>query len=310
MDAKNIDDVLIKAMRPQEPQQEVVVPEVSNPAPDPPVDPAIPPPADEYLSTPEIPGNSTEVPRGTLSEKKHDDSPSEKKPESSSDSPIDEYGNPVAKPKMYTEEEVQKAIRDRLARVKTQQQPQMAQEVRKASEDFKADPASDDSWEVQLESFIEKTIEKRQTRQTEQETRQTEQEWRQQESRRQAEYEARFTAGMGKYQDFNEVVQGKPITDQMMLATRSLENPAAFIYAASKMHPREIDRISRMDDPWAISAEVGRLHERMVKERKVLSQAAKPLETPKGDMPSKTSDRPSIEFLIAQHAKQKLARGR
>jgi len=48
----------------------------------------------------------------------------------------------------------------------------------------------------------------------------------------------------------------------------------------------------------------------MVKERKMVSQAGKPIQAQKGDMPSKNNDRPPIDFLIHQHAKQKLARRR
>ena len=111
---------------------------------------------------------------------------------------------------------------------------------------------------------------------------------------------------MGKYQDFHQVVAGKPITNQMMLATRSLENPAAFVYGAAKMHPQELDRISRISDPYQQAAEIGRLHEKMVKSRATISNAPKPIEQPKGNMPNKpVNDKPSIDSLILQHAAAK-----
>jgi len=221
---------------------------------------------------------------------------------SAADEPIDEYGNPVEKPKTYTEEEVQRMIRERLARGRNAEQPTQ-QQVQKAADDFKADPNSEDAWEVQLEQFVEKTIEKRQSRQAEQQ-------WRQQEAQRQAEFEAKFTSGMGKYQDFHQVVAGKPITDDMMMATRGMENPAAFIYAACKLKPAEINRIANIEDRAAQMVEIGRLDAEMRKEHARVSSAPKPVQAVKGDMPIKQNEMPSLESRITQYAKQKFARGR
>jgi hypothetical protein len=216
------------------------------------------------------------------------------------ESPIDEYGNPQAKPRTYTEDEVQRMIRDRLSRGRHAEQPTQ-QQVQEAAKDFTPNPQSEESWEVQLEAFVEKTIEKRQQKLSEQQ-------WRQQEAQKQAEFEEKFTTGMSKYDDFMDVTRGKPITDGIMLAARALDNPAAFIYGASKLHPQELSRIAQITDPYAQAAEVGRLHEKMVKARRTASQAGKPLETPKGDVPQKSYTRPSLESLIDQHAKQKRAR--
>lgn len=223
--------------------------------------------------------------------------------EVTSDKPIDEYGNPVEKPRMYTEEELQQRIRDRLSRGKHMEQPQQQQQqqVQQAAKDFTPDPNSEESWETQLEAFVEKTIEKRQTKMQQQQ-------WQEQEKARQADFEAKFTTGMEKYQDFHQVVSKAPITDGIMLASRALDNPAAFIYGAAKLHPQELQRISQIGDPYQQAAEVGRLHERMVKARNVASKAGKPLEAPKGDIPQKSYTKPNIETLIEQHAKQKRAR--
>jgi hypothetical protein len=295
MEAHSIDEVLVKAMTDQ--PVPPPVPEVANPDSEDGASGAhgahgateVAPEAESPYPEPEA---DSDVLRGT----KSDDSVPEEKAESS---PIDEYGNPVAKPKMYSEEEVQNMIRDRLSRGRHAEQPQPTkQEVKQASEDFKADPNSDESWEVQLESFIERTIEKRQSRHVQEE-------WQRAEQQRQADFEAKFTSGMGRYQDFREVVSTKPITNEMMLATRALDNPAAFVYAASKLHPQELDRISRISDPYAVSAEIGRLHERMVKEKRALSQAPKPLEPAKGDMPAGQPRQPSLEDRIREYAQSK-----
>ena len=222
---------------------------------------------------------------------------------------IDEYGNPTAKPKMYTEEEfnqrLNEGIRQRLARGKVGEQQPSAQQVRNASDEFKVDPNSEDSWEIQLESFIEKTIDKRQAKMNERQ-------WREQEAIKQAEFESKFTSGMSKYDDFHQVVQpmvqqGK-VTDAMMFAARGLDNPAAFVYGAAKMHPQELERIARIADPYAQAAEVGRLHEKMVKSKNITSGAPRPLDAPRSDMPGKVINMPSLDERINQHAASKQAR--
>jgi len=49
----------------------------------------------------------------------------------------------------------------------------------------------------------------------------------------------------------------------MILATRAIQDPASFIYAAAKRHPQDLERISKIRDPWAQANEMGRLEERM-----------------------------------------------
>ena len=206
-------------------------------------------------------------------EKKSDDS--EKKIEEPRI--IDEYGNKTNPPRMYTEEELQQRIRERLSRDKHAGMPQ--QQVQQAAKDFTPDPNSEESWESQLEAFVDKTIEKR-------ERKVSERQWQEQENARQAEFESKFTSGMSKYQDFNDVVSKAPITNGIMLAARALDNPAAFVYGAAKLHPQELSRIAQIQDPYAQAAEVGRLHEKMVKARRTTSQAPKPIEAPRGDVPA------------------------
>jgi hypothetical protein len=218
-------------------------------------------------------------------------------------SPIDEYGNPVEKPKTYTEEEVQRMMRDRLARAR---QPEQAQQPAQPQAQPAQQPAEGD-WEAQLEGFIEKTVDKREKERKERQ----ETQWRAQEAARQADFEARFSTGMNKYQDFNQVVAGKPITDAMLRGTMSLDNPAAFVYGASKLHPQELSRISQISDPVMQAAEIGRLHERMVKTRNGTTAAPRPLEPARGDVtPRPANDRPNIDQLILQHAKQRQAQRR
>jgi len=211
-------------------------------------------------------------------------------------SPIDEYGNPIEKPKIYTEDEVNRLIRERLSRGKYAEQQQQPVQQQQSQQQ----PAEqEENWQQELEKFVEQTIDKRQSKLAEEQ-------WKQQELARQAEFEAKFSEGASKYNDFRQVIAGKPITANMLLAARNLENPAAFVYGASKFHAQELDRISKISDPYAQAAEVGRLHERMVKSKNVISGAPKPIEAVTGDIPAKNvAQFPSLEQRIDEYAKQK-----
>lgn len=208
-----------------------------------------------------------------------------------SDDELDEYGTKVGKPKLYTEEEVQSMIRKRL------KDRHESKDVQEATKEFTPDPESNESWEAQLEGFIDRTIAKR-------ESKRANDEWKREEEVTQAEYEIRFTEGMGKYKDFKEVVTNKPITNAMMLATRSMKDPAAFVYAASKQHPKELERISQIKDAVHQATEIGRLEERMKKAR-IIPQSPPPSKKIKGDASSEMPQ-VSIDARIAQHAKSRI----
>lgn len=207
---------------------------------------------------------------------------------------IDEYGNPVKKSRTYTEDEVQKMIRDRLSRGRYEAPIPNSQPTPQPSEVIN----EDEPWDVQLKKLVKQTMEESQREASERS-------WREQETRKQAEFESKFTTGMEKYGDFHQVVEGKPITDSMMLAARNLKDPAAFIYGAAKLHPKELERIAQIPDPYTQAAEVGRLHERMVKTNMTVSKAPKPIESPKGTLPNRTAPKLSLEERIHQYAKQK-----
>lgn len=207
---------------------------------------------------------------------------------------------------MYTEDEVNerinKAVRERLSRFeKSQPTQQEAQQAAKAG--FEYNPESSDSWQQQLESFVEATVNKMTQKRLQQEQMHREQQ-------NQAEFEDKFSRGMGKFKDFREIVGSQPITDAMTLATRSMSDPAAFLYAASKRHPEELQRISRLSDPYAQMVEIGRLEERM-KKSKATTSAPRPISPTNGDgslSTHKDDKEPSIEELIAQADARKLKR--
>jgi hypothetical protein len=286
-EVKNIDDVLVKAMSDQA--------NGITPAPSPATENVPPPEAeskDDTLS-PEM-DNQTVIAKEEAQESDvshRTESAAEK--ETDNESPIDEYGNPIAAPRTYTDDEVQRMIRDRLSRGRHAEPA-----TPKDAEGFKPDPESNDDWQKQLDDYIDNRLERR-------EKKITEKQWQQQEAQRQAQFEEKFSTGIAKYKDFDQVTRGKPITDAMMLAARELENPAAFIYGAAKLHAQELESIARIPDAYGQAMAVGRLHEKMVKEQRKVTQAAKPLEVPKGDMPNKALNQPSLEDRIAQHAKQK-----
>jgi hypothetical protein len=279
MEAKNIDDTLVKLM-----SNEPVIPTEVPPVVASPNEPEAPKiEAELPLEAPKIPVETPEI------------AESETKP--ATDSPIDEYGNPVEKAKTYTEEEVQRMIRDRLSRGKYAEQQQPIQNTQPPQQEQTEEGEED--WRTQLRKEIRSEM-------TQAQKESQEYAWRQQQADIQSQFESKFTTGMSKYSDFQQVVADKPITDTMLMAARNLDNPAAFIYGAAKLHPQELSRIAQINDPYAQASEIGRLHERMVKERKGASSSPRPLEAPKGDIPQKNAPHQiPIDERIHNYAKQK-----
>jgi hypothetical protein len=206
------------------------------------------------------------------------------------DSPeVDEYGTEIPKPeKVYTKAEVEAMIRDRVARMKQSDfQPQQSTQPESEYQ------ATEGDWEAQLESFIDNTLSKR-------EQKIQQQRWQQQAQEAQAQFEIKFNDGVAKYTDFEQVVYGKALTPQMVLATRGMNDPAAFIYAAAKTQGKELERIAQIGDPMTQAVEMGQLAERMRKARSNVSQAPRPIEAPKGDVVEKVERTRNIDDQIRQ----------
>lgn len=220
---------------------------------------------------------------------------------------VDEYGNQKAEAKTYTEDEVNerinKAVRDRVSRMERNQQPDAQQAGQAKDAGFEYNPDSSQDWQQQLEQFVEQTV-------TKMGSKKTQQEQAQREEHAQVEFESKFNQGMSKFQDFRDIVGGQPITDAMTIATRSMKDPASFLYAASKRHPKDLERISKMPDQYAQMVEVGKLEERMRK-GKATTKAPRPVSKTREDagMPTQSSKEPTIEDLIA-HADKKRAKRR
>ena len=183
--------------------------------------------------------------------------------------------------------------------MKGQEQPMPTQQqLTQAQQDFEYNPEADGNWQQQLESFVEQTFNKINQRQVTQAQQQKEQQ-------AQYEFQEKFTQGAERFTDFRETVSAQPITDPMTYALRGMKDPAAFVYAASKRHPQELQRISQIGDPYAQMVEMGKLEERMRKSPANKSSAPRPLQRLKEDtglpIPKKKNDgNESIEDLISK----------
>lgn len=245
--------------------------------------------------------NQTEEVKADTGEAAKTDSkkPEPVKAETKDAAELDEYGIEKPKARTYTEEEVQRMIRDRLSRGQ-HATPQQQAAVQQAANNFQLDPNSSDSWEVQLKEFVKNTL----NEVTHEEKTKA---WQREEHERQTNFEVKFSTGMEKYADFKEVTRNMPITDSMMMAIRDMDNPAQFIYAAAKLQPKELERIANINDPFQQAKEMGRLDERMRK-AKTVSKTAIPLKSVTSDVTTapKVAPKKDIDSLINAHAKSKL----
>jgi hypothetical protein len=219
---------------------------------------------------------------------------------------VDEYGNETAAPRVYSEEEVNErinaAIRDRLSRMERNQQPQQHQQMQQQTQQgFQYDENSQESWQQQLESFVEQTYYKINEKQAQQSQRAREQQAYE-------EHGQKFREGAAKFADFEKVVASQPITDAMTLATRAMKDPAAFLYAASKRAPQELERISKIPDQYVQIAEMAKLEVSM-KQQKPMTKTPRPVSRTQEDatIAHKSDKQPSIEDLIARDAAKRLA---
>jgi hypothetical protein len=216
------------------------------------------------------------------------------------DTEVDDYGNQVSKKeKVYTQSEVENMMRDRLSRVKQEQQQAPQPQYQQQPSHQTNQDLENDNWEAQLESFIEGTLTKR-----EQKAQQNQ--WQQQEQEKQQQFELKFNQSAMRYNDFESIVMGKPITPQMLIATRGMQDPAAFIYTAAKTQEKELSRIAAIQDPYAQTLELGRLEERMKRTVKQTSSAPKPAAKLTGDVVDNKPARNNIDDKLVADEKQKL----
>ena len=250
-----------------------------------------------------------------LDESESEDEKPEKKADSEDEPEFeeDEYGN--------KKERMSKGMKDRLDRKEKQHQREIEQrdfelqqlrqqlaskgasaDVQKAAADFEYNPNDESSWQQQLTDFVKQTV-KGMHSDEEQKTREI------QEQHAQREFHQKFTKGMDRFTDFREVVGAMPMKDAMTLSLRAMADPSAFIYAASKRHPQEIERISKLADPYAQIAEMGKLEERM-RRNKPTTKAPRPLGRTREDATSKITPKQkdtSGDDLLAKADAKRLA---
>lgn len=285
MSISSIDDLLMggsTAQNPMSPEEKFQdepeqIDELHNDAPD--YD------TDDDLSQPLTDDKDSDEPDDAPDE--DDDDRSDKQ----SDEEEDEYGN--------KKERMSKGMKDRLDRKEKQHQREVEQrdreiqqlrvqlqqqgasrEVQQATRDFEYNPEAAGDWKQQLAQFVRQEVSSM-TRDEQENQR------RQMEEQAQGEFRDKFRAGMNKFEDFVEVVDAQPIDTEMTMALRGMADPAAFIYAAAKRHPQELERISKLRDPYARVLEMGKLEERM-RRNKPTTKAPRPLGRTPEDATTKT----------------------
>lgn len=253
----------------------------------------------------DLPDNSNE--REDDASRGQDTVQPEEEEDSQSDA-MDDYGNKKSPENEVIRERLRKQAeslerkhRTEIESLRQQLTSNQSQQVKEASKDFEYNPDSGENWQQQLASFIKQTVSHMTYEQQESQTRAKEQQI-------QAQFEDKFRQGMGNFEDYVDVVGAQPITDAMTIATRNMQDPAAFLYAASKRAPQELDRIAKMSDAYAQIMEMGKLEERMRKTRSHTS-APKPLSKFQSDMsvPHKSEKTLSGDDLLAQSDARKRA---
>lgn len=197
----------------------------------------------------------------------------------------------------YTDSDVNKMIRDRLDRMKQTASPAQVDAIAK---EMKSDPNDQDAWKQEFIDIV-KQVNKEENQKSER------QKMEQDEIKRQSEFESKMNSGETKYKDFWKILNTAPITPTIMIGAREMEDPASFLYAASKLYPDELGKIAKMDNPAALMVQLGKLEERMKRNAKTTA-APRPLTPMRGDFHGEDAPQkhePTIDERIQDHAKQR-----
>lgn len=273
-----------------------------------PIEPS-PPIEEPPLHSEPLPAESEQDDSPTDGDEVADGTEAGEEKQASNDVATDEYGTEI--PHQDDEMIPKSVLRERLDRKNRETEQRLAeaqerirQEVMRefqAKQQTQATPVQEgtDDWESQLKDFIVKTNQDVQKQESERQ-------WRQQEDEAQAQFEVKFNTGAARYKDFESVVMGKSLTPQMVVATRGMNDPAAFIYAAAKTQPKELDRISKITDPYAQVIELGRLEERLKKTKNNTSNAPRPASNVSGDVSEKVQGRTNIDDKIIADQRRRI----
>lgn len=219
-----------------------------------------------------------------------DEKPAKKGESQDDDVEEDEYGN--------KKERMSKGMKDRLDRKEKQHQREIEQrdyelqqlrqqlatkgassQVQQAAADFEYNPDNESTWQQQLTDFVKQTVSSMHTDEVKK-TREI------QDQNAEREFHQKFTKGMDRFQDFRDVVGKLPMDDDMTRSLRGMSDPSAFIYAAAKRQPGEIERIAKLPDRYARMVEMGKLEERM-RRNKPSTKTPRPLGRTKEDATTK-----------------------
>lgn len=263
------------------------------------------------------PEQTTDEPKDEYAHLNEDETKEDKESETQDDSK-DDYGTEIKKgeERLYTQEELDrissertnKAVRERFERMQ-RNNPEQAQDIQQQAVDYakdniEYDPNSSESWQQQLESFVEQTLTKMQQKAMQQQQQQAKQQEEQ-------EFHQKFQQGMARYPDFKDVVGKQPFTDTMTETLKGFDDPTAFAYNAAKHMPKELERISKLQNRHKQMIEIARLDERMRTDaNKKTSRTPKPTQKVKQDVPSAHKDtrNSNVTELIAQSEKEQMAR--
>jgi hypothetical protein len=224
--------------------------------------------ADEIEDTPELPDDGNDSEPDDEDREPREPRESEDVAETADSAEVieDDYGNKTENMTEGMKKRLKKQADKYESRIQaleshiSQLTPQQHQQLEQAAQ--KIDAHSEEDWQRQFATMVEQTVHNMTTKK--------QQEYQRAENLRlEQDFQKKLFSGMDKFGDFRETIRdvGCEITDHMTNATRSLDDPAAFLYAASKRHPEELKRISQLRDPYAQVREIGKLEEKMRKNK-------------------------------------------
>lgn len=259
--------------------------------------------------------NEPEESNDALQEETHEEESSaeaeeEVKAESSEEDDLDDYGDvgDESDEPVYSKKKMQEIVQERLRRERARYEKMMeearmsqAPQQPEAPADPYAQSADNQDWEAQLDTILEQRMQKIEQKKMQEAV-------RAREEQEQKEYAQKFEAGMSRYEDFGDVVDPFSMSDHMMMATRGLKNPAAFIYSANKHHAEDLSKIKQLP-PAQQMVEIGRLEERMRRQRSTQSKAPAPIMPDKGDVRHKSfTPSNSVDQLLMREQSDRIKR--
>jgi hypothetical protein len=226
---------------------------------------------------------------------------------------VDEYGNEYEEKTSISIEEHRKILEEQ----KRAANERMNQEIRRRLEKNKGDELSDPyvtqqaqpqgeqsqqdiDWEKELDNYIGEAVNRTLTTR---EQKAKEQEIQRKAQEEMSKFEQKFNSGVERYDDFVQALESAPLKPSMLIATKSMKDPAAFWYHASKTKNEDLKRIAALENPVDQAVELGRLESSMRKGNSA-TQASKPPASVSGDTGSYKLQK-GVDELIMEDAKRR-----